>query len=141
MTISTIGLSTFKQSEECCGTLSIQSHSAPSSQSSSPILPPKVTIGLESQLHPRLKTLNEKNSKKTSVKGVTTVEKRGLESDYVIQKSLHYDSSLCRKCSTSHSNNTDSIQYERCSGWYCKLCSDIDEAFDILLCLVCSSVL
>ena len=30
----------------------------------------------------------------------------------------------------SHSNNTDSIQCERCDGWYCNLCSNINEAFD-----------
>ena len=31
----------------------------------------------------------------------------------------------------SLNNNTDSMQCKRCDGWYCKFCSNINEAFDI----------
>ena len=119
-------LPTFKPSEECFGTSSMQSHSAPSSRSSSPILPPKEPIGLETRQHPTSKTLKEKKAKKT-----TNVEEKILEFDKVGQKSSNYDSSLSRKCSMSLSNNIDSIQCERCDGCYCKLCSNINEAFYI----------
>ena len=98
---------------------------------SSPIIPLTETIGLETQQHPTLKTLDEKKGEKTSVKGSTNVEKNGLEFDKVGQKSFNYDSSLCRKCSMSPNNNTDSIQCERCDGWHCKLCSNLNEALDI----------
>ena len=49
MAISRKRLPSFKLSEECCCTSSMQSHSAPSSRSSSQILPPTETIGLETQ--------------------------------------------------------------------------------------------
>ena len=128
MAISMKRLPTYKPSEECCGTSSIHSHSAPSSRSFSPILPLTETIGLETQQHPSSKTLNEKKAKKTSVICNTNVEKKGLEFDKVGHKSFNYDSSLCRRCSMSPNNNTDSIH---CDGWYCKICSNINEAFDI----------
>ena len=30
-------------------------------------------------------------------------------------------------------NNTDTIQCERCDGWYCTFYSNLNEAFDIFL--------
>ena len=87
---------------------------------------------METQQCPTPKTLNENKGKKTSVNGSTNVEKNGHQFDKVGQKSFNYDSSLYRKCSMSPNNNTDSIQCKSCEGWYCKLCSNIDEAFDII---------
>ena len=44
-------------------------------------------------------TIDEKKAKKTSVKGSTNVEKKGLKSDKVEQQYFGYYSSLCRRCS------------------------------------------
>ena len=67
------------------------------------------TIGSETQQRHTSKTLNEEEAKKASVNGSTNVEKKGLKVDKVGHKYLNYDSSLCRKCSMSHNNSTDSI--------------------------------
>ena len=76
MAISTKWLPTFKPSEQCCGTSSIQSHSATSSRSSSPTLPLPETTGLETQQRPTSKTSNVKKTNMTCVKGSTNVEKK-----------------------------------------------------------------
>ena len=89
MAISKKRLPTFKPSEECSGTSSTQLHSAPPSRSYSPMLPPVETIGLETQHRHTSKTLIEKKAKKTTIKSNTNVEKKGLKSDMVGQKSFN----------------------------------------------------